>query len=77
MVSLGVFLDDADPSEHTYISNPTGGTAIIGSFDTTVVEGGEFATTLKMDISAVPEPSVAMLGGLMALFALRRKRGSI
>jgi hypothetical protein len=75
MVSLGVFLDD-DPSENTYISNPTGGTAIIGSFDTTVVEGDEFAT-LKMDISAVPEPSVAMLGGLMALFALRRKRGSI
>jgi hypothetical protein len=75
MVSLGVFLDD-DPSENTYISNPTGSTAIIGSFDTTDVEGDEFAT-LKMDISAVPEPSVAMLGGLMALLALRRKRGSI
>jgi hypothetical protein len=75
MVSLGVFLDDV-PSENTYFSNPAGRTAIIGSFDSTVIEGESYKT-LKMAAAAVPEPSVAVLGGLTALLALRRKRGSI
>lgn len=73
MVSLGVFLDD-NPSENTYISNPTGGTAIIGSFDTTVVEGDTF-NTLKMDVSVVPEPSALVLTLFFsAALCGRRKR---
>jgi hypothetical protein len=52
MVSLGVFLDDV-PSENTYISNPAGSTVIIGSFDTTVVEGENY-NTLKMNVFVGP-----------------------
>jgi hypothetical protein len=52
MVSLGVFLDD-DPSENTYIANPAGRTAIIGGFDTTVIEGENYFT-LKMAVGGGP-----------------------
>ena len=52
MFSVGVFLDDV-PSEKTYVANPAGRTAIIGSSDTTIVEG-EVYETLKMDVFVGP-----------------------
>ncbi len=73
MVSLGAFLDDG-PGENTYISNPTGSTPIIGSFDTTNIEGDTFAT-LKMDVAIVPEPSAMVLTMFFsAALCMRRKR---
>jgi autotransporter-associated beta strand protein len=52
MVSMGVFLDD-DPSENTYIANPAGTTAIIGSFGTVFYEGENY-NTLKMGVFVGP-----------------------
>jgi hypothetical protein len=85
LVRIGTILND-ESGELTYGSNPAGLTPLIGSTDTlTTTLGIDFdgpggdpalgaSTYSTLKLSAVPEPSAALLGAIGAMALLRRRR---
>jgi hypothetical protein len=79
LVQVGTIFSD-DPVEQTYVAQPYGLTPIIGTIGSytgnpggVIVEGTDTYTTLKL-VSAIPEPTAALLGAFGALGLLRRRR---
>ncbi len=76
LVRIGTFADDV-PFENQYFSNPAGGTVIIGTTGSIDVQNNPptgNGTYVTLQMTAVPEPSAALLGALGALGLLRRRR---
>ena len=77
LVQVATIFSD-DPTEQTYVAQPYGLTPIIGTIGSytgnpSIIEGTDTFTTLKL-VSAVPEPTTALLGAFGALGLLRRRR---
>ena len=77
LVQVATILSD-DPFEQGYVAQPYGLTPIIGTIGSytgnpSIIEGTDTFTTLKL-VSAVPEPTTALLGAFGALGLLRRRR---
>jgi MYXO-CTERM domain-containing protein len=78
-VAAGMF--DESEDESTYVFQPYGISPIIGTTGSYIgnasglASSSESYTTLKL-VSAVPEPTAALLGSLGALGLLRRRRNA-
>ena len=78
LVQVGTIFSD-DPVEQTYVAQAFSLTPIIGNVGSYtgnasgLASGSEAYTTLKL-VSAVPEPTAALLGAFGALGLLRRRR---
>jgi MYXO-CTERM domain-containing protein len=78
-VAAGMF--DESEDESTYVFQPYGISPIIGTIGSYIgnasglASSSESYTTLKL-VSAVPEPTAALLGSLGALGLLRRRRNA-
>ena len=78
LVQVGTIFSD-DPVEQTYVAQAFSLTPIIGTVGSYtgnasgLASGSEAYTTLKL-VSAVPEPTAALLGAFGALGLLRRRR---
>ena len=77
-MQVGTIFSD-DPVEQTYVAQAFSLTPIIGNVGSYtgnasgLASGSEAYTTLKL-VSAVPEPTAALLGAFGALGLLRRRR---
>jgi MYXO-CTERM domain-containing protein len=79
LVQVAPVLFSDDPVENTYVAQPYGLTPVIGTIGSYTGDASGFGsdtfTTLKL-VSAVPEPTAALLGSLGALGLLRRRRNA-